>query len=205
MTEWVTDTRYGRANQAKRKPILAALLLRRCSAILWVLVSHQRTCFHGGPHHLLWQGSITEGQVLGECKQMFLKSVKWTTKKSKRNQYKEEKWLRCWLNAFTMTSHDVLKIYGACQHNWPLFVIDIDITAILLSDDARRQLRYCGKAGNESYPTPSTACTCDIRLLNYAWKNANWLATADGHDYQPISSGRGATISTVVLMLLSNA
>ena len=61
--------------------------------------------------------------------------------------------------------------YGARHHNWPLFVI----AAILLSDVARRQLRYCCKAGNESYPTPLTACACDVRLLNYAWNNADWL------------------------------
>ena len=88
--------------------------------------------------------------------------------------------------------------YGVRQHNWPLFVI----AAILLSDDARRQLRYRCKAGNESDLTPLTACACDVRLLNYAWKNADWLTMASGRDYQPISSSRGAT---VFLMLLSNA
>ena len=61
--------------------------------------------------------------------------------------------------------------HGARHHNWPLFVI----AAILLSDVARRQLRYRYKAGNESYPTPKTACACDVRLLNYAWNNADWL------------------------------
>ena len=61
--------------------------------------------------------------------------------------------------------------YGARHHNWPLFVI----AAILLSDVARRQLRYRCKAGNESYPTPKTVCACDVRLLNYAWNNADWL------------------------------
>ena len=58
---------------------------------------------------------------------------------------------------------------GARQHNWPLFVI----AAIFLSDDARRQLRYRCKTGNESYPL--TACACDVWLLNYAWNNADWL------------------------------
>ena len=62
-------------------------------------------------------------------------------------------------------------MYGARHHNWPLFVI----AAILLSDVVRRQLRYRCKAGNESYPTPKTACACDVRLLNYAWNNADWL------------------------------
>ena len=66
----------------------------------------------------------------------------------------------------TVCSH-----YGARHHNWPLFVI----AAILLSDVARRQLRYRCKAGNESYPTPLTACACDVRLLDYAWNNAGWL------------------------------
>ena len=45
----------------------------------------------------------------------------------------------------------------------------------MLSDVAQRQLRYRCKAGNESYPKPLTACTCDVRLLNYAWKK-RWLA-----------------------------
>ena len=63
------------------------------------------------------------------------------------------------------------KPYGARHHNWPLFVI----AAVLSSDFARRQLRYRCKAGNESYPTPKTACACDVRLLNYAWNNVDWL------------------------------
>ena len=62
-------------------------------------------------------------------------------------------------------------LYGARHDNWPLFVI----AAVLSSDVARRQLRYRCKAGNESYPTPKTACACDVRLLNYAWNNADWL------------------------------
>ena len=52
-------------------------------------------------------------------------------------------------------------VYGARQHNWPLFVI----AAILLYDVERRQFRYGCKAGNESYPTPLTACVCDVRSL----------------------------------------
>ena len=63
--------------------------------------------------------------------------------------------------------------YGARHHNWPLFVHVI--AAVLLSDVELRQLRFRCKAGNESYPTLKTACACDVRLLNYAWNNADWL------------------------------
>ena len=72
---------------------------------------------------------------------------------------------------FAAESVKFIVAYGARHHNWPLFVI----AAILLSDVARRQLRYRCKAGNESCPTPKTACACDVRLLNYAWHNADWL------------------------------
>ena len=93
---------------------------------------------------------------------------------------------------------DIIAIYGARHHIWPIFVI----AAILLSDVARRQLRYCCKAGNESY----IQCrACDVRLLNYAWKNADWPTLASGRDYQPNTSACSATVPTVIPMLLSNA
>ena len=82
--------------------------------------------------------------------------------------------------------------YGAHQHNWPLFVI----TTILLSDDASWGI--AAKLG-----TRAIQCRwLHARAMYGCWimhekKNADWLTMANGCDYQPISSGRDATVFTV--------
>ena len=114
-------------------------------------------------HHGKGNGNFVKKRVSKNEKKSYL-SLIW-------KRWKREMTARLPVTVSSVQTWFYMSAYGARHHNWPLFVI----AAVLSSDVARRQLRYRCKAGNESYPTPKTACACDVRLLNYAWNNADWL------------------------------